>query len=245
MQLAILGNQQLTMGTREIAEMLGKNHSDIKRSAYRLAESGVIGGCQPLAESPYTHEQNGQTYSEYRLNKRDSLVLVAQNCPEFTAAIVDRWQELEAKQAPTLPNFADPVAAARAWADAVEQKQVAERQLALAAPKVEFVNKYVAATGNLSFRQVAKLLKVKEPELRDFLLGRRIMYRLAGVLTPYAEHIEAGRFEVKAGVADHGDSSHAYSQVKMTPKGVEWLAGELAKHNARMAVAANDNGGEA
>lgn len=146
-------------------------------------------------------------------------------------------------QALSLPNFADPVAAARAWADAVEQRQVAEQQLALAAPKVEFVDKYVTATGNLGFRQVAKLLKVKEAELRDFLIGRRIMYRLAGALTPYAEHIEVGRFTVKAGVAEHGDTSHAYSQTKFTPKGVEWLAGELAKNQARQAVSANSNGG--
>jgi phage antirepressor YoqD-like protein len=238
MQLAILGNQQLTMGTREIAEMLGKNHSDIKRSAYRLAESGVIGGCQPLAESPYTHEQNEQTYVEYRLNKRDSLVLVAQNCPEFTAAIVDRWQELEAKQAPAVPRtYAEALLEAGRLALEVERQA---GQLALAAPKVEFVDKYVASTGNLCFRQVAKLLKIKENDLRDFMIQRKILYRLAGKLTPYADHIDAGRFEVKAGVAEHG---HAYSQAKITTKGVEWLAGELAKHNARMAVAANDNQG--
>ncbi|MGL4754510.1 MAG: phage antirepressor KilAC domain-containing protein [Aeromonadaceae bacterium] len=107
---------------------------------------------------------------------------------------------------------------------------------------MEFVDKYVTSTGNLGFRQVAKLLKIKEGDLRDFMIQRKILYRLAGKLTPYADHIDAGRFEVKAGVAEHG---HAYSQAKITPKGVEWLAGELAKHNARMAVAANDNGGEA
>lgn len=32
----------ITMGTREIAEMLGKNHSDIKRSAERLSEQGIF-----------------------------------------------------------------------------------------------------------------------------------------------------------------------------------------------------------
>ena len=32
------------------------------------------------------------------LTKRDSLIVVAQNCPEFTAAIVDRWQALENQQ---------------------------------------------------------------------------------------------------------------------------------------------------
>jgi phage regulator Rha-like protein len=82
----------LTMGTREIAEMLGKNHSDIKRSAERLSEQGIF--TQPLAESDFTNGR-GRVYPEYHLNKRDSIILVAQNCPEFTARIVDRWQELE------------------------------------------------------------------------------------------------------------------------------------------------------
>lgn len=112
----------------------------------------------------------------------------------------------------------------------LEQSQA---QLAIAAPKAEFVDRYVESTGNLGFRQVAKLLQVKETDLREFLIGNKVMYRLAGVMTPYADHIDAGRFVVKAGMAEHGDSSHAYSQAKFTPKGVEWLAGELAKHEAK------------
>ncbi|WP_288075082.1 phage antirepressor KilAC domain-containing protein [Pseudomonas sp.] len=112
----------------------------------------------------------------------------------------------------------------------LEQSQA---QLAIAAPKAEFVDRYVESTGNLGFRQVAKLLKVKETDLREFLICNKVMYRLAGVMTPYADHIDAGRFVVKAGMAEHGDSSHAYSQAKFTPKGVEWLAGELAKHEAK------------
>ena len=80
---------------------------------------------------------------------------------------------------------------------------------------------------------MAKLLNVKETELREFLISNRVMYRLGGALTPYAEHIDAGRFEVKAGLADHGDAAHAYQQAKFTPKGVEWLAGELAKAEAK------------
>lgn len=213
---------QLTMGTREIAEMLGKQHSNIKISAERLAESGVIG---TLAPQEFTHNNN--TYTEYRLGKRDCLILVAQNCPEFTAAIVDRWQELEGQQTPAIPQtYAAALLEAGRLALELEQSQ---QQLALAAPKVEFVDRYVTATGNLGFRQVAKLLNANERQLKDFLFEHKIMYRLAGDLTPYQNHIDAGRFEVKTGVADHGDSSHAFTQAKFTPKGVEWLAGELAK----------------
>ena len=54
-----------------------------------------------------------------------------------------------------LPDFSDPVAAARAWADATEQKLKAETALALAAPKVELVDRYMDATGTQTFRQVA------------------------------------------------------------------------------------------
>jgi len=79
--------QQLTMTSREIAELIEKQHSHIKVSAERLAQRGVIG---TLAVREFNH--NGNVYTEYLLNKRDSLVLVAQNCPEFTARIVDRWQ---------------------------------------------------------------------------------------------------------------------------------------------------------
>jgi phage regulator Rha-like protein len=93
-QLIDLGNSQKTMSSREIAELIEKQHSHIKISAERLAEKGVIG---TLVARGFTH--NGNEYTEYLLNKRDSLILVAQNCPEFTARIIDRWQQLEAQAA--------------------------------------------------------------------------------------------------------------------------------------------------
>ena len=68
-------------------------------------------------------------------------------------------------------------------------------QLAIAAPKVEFVDRYVDTAGSMSFRQVAKLLKANERVLRQLLLDGHVMYRLNGALTPYQNHIDAGRFE--------------------------------------------------
>ena len=67
--------------------------------------------------------------------KRDSIIVVAQLSPEFTARLVDRWRELEdaAVNIPkTLPE------ALRLAADLAEQKMQLENQLAIAAPKVEF-----------------------------------------------------------------------------------------------------------
>lgn len=118
--------------------------------------------------------------------------------------------------------------ALRLAADLAEQKAQAEAALADAAPKVEFVNRYVQAPGSMGFRQVAKLLRAKEPELRSFLLDSKIMYRLGGSLAPYSAHMDAGRFEVKTG--ESGANGHAFAQPKFTAKGVNWIAGLWAQH---------------
>lgn len=126
------------------------------------------------------------------------------------------------KSTPALPDFSDPVAAARAWADAKEAAQKAIADLAAAKPAVEFVERYVDSSGSKGIREVAKLLNANEREFVAFLIDRQIMYRLGGRLTPYALHLEAGRFEVKAGVAQN---EHAYTTARFTAKGIQWIAG--------------------
>lgn len=214
----ITAQQGQTMSSREIADLVESRHRDVCLCIERLMAAGAIKG---YAATPYTHPQNNQQYMEYLVNQRDSYVIVAQLSPQFTARLVDRWQELESK-VPTLPNFADPVAAARAWADAKEAEQKALADLAAAKPAVEFVERYVESTGSKGVREVAKLLGAKQNAFVSFLLERKVMYRLSGALTPYANHLDAGRFEVKTGVADN---EHSFTSAKFTPKGVEWIAG--------------------
>ncbi len=218
-----------TMTSREIAELTRKRHDNVMRACYDLKASGVtpqIEECRVINDLA-----NGRSFMEFKLNKRDSLVLVARLSPEFTGAVVDRWLELEAAAAVpaiALPDFTNPAAAARAWADEVEAKQALQLELAAAAPAVEFVDRYVDATGLVGFRQAAKVLKIKENTFREFLLEKGIAYRLGRELAPRAEHLNAGRFEVKAGVSSKNE--HAFNSMRFTPKGLTWVAGEFAKH---------------
>ena len=113
------------MSSREIADLVGSRHDSVKRAMERLQEKAIV-SFTPSVET--SHEGPGSRPVEiFLVNKRDSFVVVAQLCPEFTAALVDRWQELEGQVVATLPDFTNPAAAARAWADEVEQKQVAEQ----------------------------------------------------------------------------------------------------------------------
>ena len=219
----------LTMSSEEIATLVESRHDNVKTSIERLGARGVI----QLPALQEVRNHLGQTVSVYQLCKRDSYVVVAQLSPEFTARLVDRWQELEAQAAPALPDFSNPVAAARAWADAKESELRTAEALALAAPKAEYVDRYVAANGAKGFRQVAKLLGANEHEFRAWLQDEKIMYRLGGEWTAHQCHIDAGRFVVKTGVAPVND--HASNATKFTPKGVNWIAGLWGQHQARLA----------
>ena len=207
-----------TMSSLEISELVESRHDSVKRTIERLSDRGTI----QLPPLVYVKNHQGQLVQVYRIGKRDSYIIVAQLSPEFTARLVDRWQELESQnQLPT-----DYLSALKALTVEVEERQKLEQTLSIAAPKAEFVDNYVTATGLMGFREVAKLLKVKESEFRAFLIDNDIMYRLAGKLTPYSQHLDAGRFEVKTG--ENEASGKAFTQAKFTPKGVEWVAGLLA-----------------
>jgi len=215
----------LTMSSREIADLVESRHDDVKRSIERLAERSII-QLPPLAD---VKNHLNQTVSVYLVNKRDSYVVVAQLSPEFTARLVDRWQELEQTQQIAVPQSLPD--ALRLAADLAEEKQKLTAELVAAAPKVEFVDRYCTASGSMSFRQVAKLLGAKEPEFRLFLIDNNIMYRLAGTLTPHHQHIDLGRFEVKTGTSS--TTNNAFSQARFTAKGIKWIGGLWAEHLAK------------
>ena len=224
------GQQAPTMSSREIAEYVGTTHDSVLKTVRQLVERGIVFG----NETPYTHPQNGQNYPEFLLDYRNTMVVVSGYSPEVRARIIDRWQELEAKQGPALPQTM--AQALRLAAEQAEHIEVQEAQLREAAPKVEYVDRYVAANGAQGFRKVAKLLNANEPEFRLFLQDKKIMYRLGNEWTAYQNHIDAGRFVVKTGVATRNE--HAFSTTKFTPKGVEWIAGEWAKHQVAQKVVA-------
>lgn len=94
-----INGQPLTMSSREIAQVVESRHDKVKQSIERLSQRGLV-SFTPVGEKSET----GRPGVVYHVSKRDSYVIVAQLSPEFTARLVDRWQELE-EQA-TLPSWA-------------------------------------------------------------------------------------------------------------------------------------------
>lgn len=223
----------LTMSSREIAELTGRDHGNVMRDIRTMLDDLQASNLNPACETTTYAGANGQRYPQYELDRDTCLTLLLGYDAVARMKVVKRWQELEAQAAPALPDFSNPVAAARAWADAKESELRTAEALALAAPKAEYVDRYVAANGAKGFRQVAKLLGANEHEFRAWLQDEKIMYRLGGEWTAHQCHIDAGRFVVKTGVAHVND--HAFNATKFTPKGVNWIAGLWGQHQARLA----------
>ena len=177
MQLQTIANSNnLTMSSIEIAGLLESRHDAVKRSIDRLVQKNVI------VQPPSVAEQTVDSFGRKRSNqvyvfsgekgRRDSIVIVAQLCPEFTARLVDRWQELEAKEQKNqivLPNFTDPIEAATAWIEQYKEKQVALQLLEVAKPKVSHYDNYVESSSLKTVTNAAKEMKLTSNVLWDWL----------------------------------------------------------------------------
>lgn len=209
----------LTMSSREIADLVESRHDSVKRTIERLQDKELI-QLTPMVE---VKNHLGQVVTEYQLIKRDTYVVVAQLSPEFTARLVDRWQELENQQMPQIPQTLSE--ALRLAADQAEQIERQNLLLEQQRPKVEFVQKYVEVGTTKSLRETAKILKMPERTMIDCLVDDGLLFRQSGNLLPYQKYHAKGLFDVKTGTTEHG---HNYTQTRVTSKGIEYIASRYA-----------------
>ena len=194
------------MTSREIAGLTGKQHSKVMRVIEDLIDKGVA---KMATLSAYINDQNGQSYNEYILDKRDSLVLVARLSPEFTAAVVDRWQELESQQVPQIPQtYAAALLEAGRLAQIVDDQS---EQLAIAAPKVEVYEMLADRKGDVSTTVIAKQLGMTAIKLNRLLRDNGVKWEKADL--PKAGYSDW--FNVISDVRN----GHEFTQCLVTPIG--------------------------
>lgn len=113
-----------TMSSQQIAELTDKRHDNVKRTIEDLAQRGLV---HPQSEDEWSTDKLDRPRATriYRVGKRDSFVVVAQLSPEFTVALVDRWQELEAKVTRPMTQ-AELIAASANHLVDIERRQAAQ-----------------------------------------------------------------------------------------------------------------------
>lgn len=120
----IISSAIMRMTSVEIADMVEKRHDNVKRTIETLAEQSVISLPQ-VEEIKIQRERRLETSQAYifegEKGKRDSIVVVAQLSPVFTARLVDRWNELENLITSSKPKIdsLQPIEQAKPTAEAV------------------------------------------------------------------------------------------------------------------------------
>ncbi|OAJ67763.1 phage regulatory protein/antirepressor Ant [Gluconobacter cerinus] len=218
---ASLANIAVTMSSREIAELTGKEHKHVRRDVTKmLTELGIN---EKGYVQTWTDPQNGQEYEEFLLPKDLTITLVAGYRSDLRLKIIRRWMELEAT-----PTFKAPTNMREALMLALDQQEEIERQKALidaAVPKVAALDRIAVSSGEYGLTETAKILQLKPAKFFDWLDQNRCRYGRGKVKLAYQDKIDAGYFRNKATqYTDPNGEPQAGNTIRVTPKGLAWLA---------------------
>lgn len=201
-------DQQLTMTSRELAELTGKEHKHVMRDIRTLIETleqspDLDFDCKTSTYAGVT----GQLYQQYELDKDTCMTLLLGYDAVSRMRVVKRWQELEAKEQKNqivLPNFTDPIEAATAWIEQYKEKQVALQLLEVAKPKVDYVDKYVDRGALKKVTDVAKEMKTTSIQLGKWLRANKYAFKTTDKIIWTKEFIDKGYGEMKKFTSDTG-----------------------------------------
>jgi len=239
--------QTVTMSSREIADLVGSRHDNVRVAIERLTDRSVIAlpamqekatGGRPSVEYVFSGEQG----------KRDSIVVVAQLSPEFTARLVDRWQELETQAAK--PAFQIPQTLGEALRLAADLE---ERRAALALeneakaklieqqqPHVEYSQALLATSEVLDMATMAQKLTQA-----GYNIGRNrlfVLLREDRILksdgTPYRDYAHWFYLNTSLYIDAHG-VEHAKHTVRVTAQGEAALLRKYAPKRTAFIAKAN------
>lgn len=156
----VYGRQIPAITSLQVAEIFGKQHGhvlrDIRTILPKLTDDFVASNFGEYEESYHTGFGMKKTPA-YLLSKDGFIMLtmgyIGEKAMQFKEAYINRFNEMEDQLAnrvpddPTslgLPDFRNPVEAAKAWALAIEEKQEVEGRLAIAEPKAAVYDEVVA-----------------------------------------------------------------------------------------------------
>ncbi|WP_266126067.1 phage antirepressor KilAC domain-containing protein [Acinetobacter bereziniae] len=235
---AIVPLQTQTMNSLEIAELVEKRHDNVKRTIESLINTGVI--VQPQIEDGIK-SANGVVPQLYLFTgeqgKRDSIIVVAQLCPEFTARLVDRWQELEtqvAKPVDPMQALSDPNILRGLLLGYSEKMVELEQKVEVMQPTIDAFDRIATADGSLCLTDAAKTLQQEPHKFNKWLNLNDWIYKRTGSKhwVGYQEKIKAGYLEHKVRDIQMPDgSSKITEQVRVTPKGLTRLSKLLGNKN--------------
>lgn len=209
-------HNQNSITSLDISELVQSELRAVNLSIERLAKRGVI-QLPPMVKVENKQSLSPNKYTSVYIfsgeqGKLDSITVVAQLCPEFTAALVKRWYELENQNAVQLPQT---------FAEALQLAADQARQLELAAPKVQYFDTVVERSTLLNATQVAQKLGMSAMAMNKHL----------DQLNVYSRGVKRARvfqqWFIDKGFGELKQTELGFSQPMFTTKGEAWVIEKL------------------
>lgn len=177
-----------SMTSLEIAELVEKRHDNVKRTIVTLASKDVIRSPQIEVLERINNLGFAVNDEVYKFageeGKRDSIIVVAQLSPEFTARLVDRWKELEEER--TRPKSQAELIAEMALLNVEQERRLyqVEEQVEAVAETVENIKRGNMRAGYVGYRQVVAKSGMTDAKCRNLVNAYRIPTDTHEFMTP-------------------------------------------------------------
>lgn len=232
-------NPEPTMSSREIADLTGKRHDNVKRDVKSMLSE--LKEDTLKFEGTYLDAAN-RLQTEYLLDRELTETLLTGYSAVLRRKVVARWRELEqvtAEPAQDMHAALNDPSVLRGtlltYTEKVIKLEGAVKTLTeerdAAAPKLAQLDRIARSDGSLCIRDSAKSLQIQEKKLKQLLIQEKWAYRrpTGSGLLAYSDKIQAGLMEHKVSIGEKSDGSEwTGTQARITPKGLVKLAELLA-----------------
>lgn len=219
-----MGGRPLTMSSREIAELTGKRHDNVKRDIEKLLAD--LGEDVLNFEGIYLDRMNREQ-TEYLLDRDHTENLLMGYSAPLRRKVLARLRELEGMVADPSVVLNDPSSLRKILLDNVNKVIELQSLVDDMREDVEALEHLTDASGSFSRTEAAKNLGVPPQILIRWMKTNGWTYRRAGSKEDlaYQSKINAGYLEHKVTTGPRPDGTEWIgTQVRVTPKGIAALA---------------------
>ena len=211
----LISSAKRSMSSREVAELTGKEHSNVKRDISAMIlqlnyPDLMLKDCPAfhpselkghnIAISQYEH--CGNRYDQFHLDYEYTILLVSGYNVSVRQKIVKRWQELESNTRITLPQ---------SFSEALQLAADQAKQLEEQAPKIEVYERLADRKSDVNTTTLAKTLGISSIKLNRWLK--------AGGYKWMSKDLPKAGYESWFNIVCDTRNGHEFTQCLITPKG--------------------------
>ena len=229
---------QVTMSSLEIVDFINeyraKNESNpvqLRHDSFMAKVPKVLGENQSPKFIGDYKDAKGRTYPCYYFQKREACLMAMSYSYELQAQVFDRMTAMEeALKKPAL-NLDDPAFLRQALLGYTEKVIELEHKVQTLEPKAKGLDRIADCTNVLGIRESAKVLKIGQNQLAQYLIDHKVVYRdQYSKIQAYQKSIDQKLVHVVASAPRLTESGEkVFTQVKLTQKLITRIAKGLEK----------------